>query len=176
NLSGASSYGAIYSFHEAARDAGSSQRSRTITQEITRDPAIAARLGLAAEAELFFLHRVRLVDDAPVAVDWLWSPAAIAGPLLSVDFENTAFYRELLERTGITVAGGREFIQALAADAETAALLGCSPGTALLDIDRMACHDGTPIEVRRTLAIGDRLRLSRPFGEGLPEGTCGERG
>lgn len=65
DLSGASSYGAIYSLHEAVRAAGSSQRSRTLRQEIVRDAAVAARLSLAAETDLFFLHRVRLVDDAP---------------------------------------------------------------------------------------------------------------
>lgn len=159
-----SQYGAIYSLHEIVEGSGRRQTNRVREQRLVTDAVAAGELLVPADASLFHLARVRLVDDEPVAQDALWSPATIAGSLLEVDFTASAFYRELRDHCDVTLTGGQEHITAVAATIEQADLLGCPVDTPLLRVARLSCAGGAPVEYRISHFRPDRFSLTRPFG------------
>jgi len=158
--------GAIYSLFAAVESAGLEQRSLVRALDIRTDPGAAARLQLAADTPLFHLDRVRLAGDAPLALDQVWLPAAIAAPLLQADFGHTALYAELDRRCSVRLTGGREQIRAIVPSRTERALLRLGPRTAALAIDRLGERSGTPLEWRHTVVRGDRFAVSAEFSAG----------
>lgn len=166
----ASQYGAIYSLHDLIVSAGMTHRSVVLQQHLTTDPSAAEELGSPSDELLFHLARVRYADNQPVAFDEVFSPSSIASPLVDVDFSDAPYYRELRTRCGVTVQGGSEQIQAVSAGDHCAELLGCTPETSLLRVERLAFSNGQTVEYRRTYFLGDRFRVARPFGTSSPNG------
>lgn len=155
--------GAMYSLFAAVENAGLEQRSRVLTLDVRTDAPVAARLGLAADTPLFHLERVRLAGDEPLALDRVWLPAALTGPLLTADFGHTALYAVLDECCGIRLTGGREQIRAVVPSRAERDLLHLGPHTAVLAIDRLGERAGTPLEWRNTVVRGDRFAMLATF-------------
>jgi GntR family transcriptional regulator len=157
--------GMLYSLFRTLEDQGIEQRSIVLALDRRRDAAAAAMLGLTDDAPLVHLHRVRLADGEPLAVDWSWLPVEAAAPLLEVDFSRTALYSELAQRCGVQPTSGWERIQPVLADPDLCRLLDLGPGQALFDIERLALHRGTPIEWRRSVVRGDRYSFISRWDE-----------
>lgn len=157
-------YGPIYSILASIRESGMKHSSVVLEQHNVRDPAVAARLSLGDQAELFHLSRVRLADGEPVGLDQVWLPADVAQKLLTVDFTDEALYGELDRRCGIVLDGGTEQLTAVAASPVQAAQLGCEEGTPLLLIERIGCHRARTLEFRRSYVLGERFAISTAFG------------
>lgn len=169
NTSISSRYTAVYSFHEAVRAGGLEERSIVKTQRISRAPHAAARLGLAEDAELFNLIRIRVVDGIRIARDQLWVPAQLGAPLVAVDFTNTALYWELRDHCGIVVTGGSESTRAARASAAVAQDLWCELGDPILELERLCYAGQQAVEYRETVIVGDRFALVHDFGGGAPD-------
>lgn len=155
--------GAIYSLFAAVESAGLEQRSTVRALDLRTDPEVARRLNLPAGTLLVHLERIRLADDAPLALDRVWLPAAVAEPLLGADFGHTALYTELDRRCGVRLTGGREHIRAVVPDRTVRRLLQLESGTAVLAIDRLGERAGTPLEWRHTVVRGDRFAVLAQF-------------
>lgn len=151
--------GALYSLFREVESRGMEQRSVVRDRGVRTDPAAAAMLELAEDAELVYIERLRLSDGEPLAWDRAWLPVAIARPLLEADLTHSGLYDEL-RRAGTVLTGGREHIEAVVPDAEQRTLLGVRRGVAALAIDRLGCMQGRPVEWRRTLVRGDRFGLN----------------
>jgi GntR family transcriptional regulator len=159
------SFGPVYSLFESVQASGMSQRSVVLVRELTTDPAVAAQLSLPAEEVLLHLSRLRLADEEPLAVDHVWLPAGRVRPLLEVDFADTALYRELRERCGITLDGGREEVRASVASTADAESLGCAEGAPILRIRRIGFSRGVALELRCSHILGDRYVVTSTFGD-----------
>lgn len=157
-------YGPIYSLLASIRESGMKHSSVVLEQHNVQDPAVAARLSLDAQAELFHLSRVRLADGEPIGLDEVWLPADMTRELLEVDFTDTALYSALDRRCGIVLDGGTEQLTAIAASHLQAGHLGCSEGTPLLLIERTGCHRARTLEFRRSFVLGERFAISTAFG------------
>ncbi|WP_299039666.1 GntR family transcriptional regulator [uncultured Pseudokineococcus sp.] len=155
--------GALYSLFASVEAAGMEQRSLVRHLGLVRDSAAATVLGLAVDADLVHLSRVRLADGQPLALDEVWMPAHAASGLLGADLTHTALYRELAERCGIHVRGGREQLQAVVVTPAEASLLAVPAGSSAFSIQRLGCAGGTPVEHRRTLVRGDRFTVTAQF-------------
>jgi GntR family transcriptional regulator len=103
------------------------------------------------------LERLRLADDVPIVLDCSWLPAALAGPLLAVDFTRTALYRELTVRCGVRPDAGWERIRPVLPDPQQRALLGLGARVPALAIERLATWQTTPVEWRHGLVRADRF-------------------
>ncbi len=105
------SLGSLYSLFQLVESSGVEQRSRVLELERATHAEAAAQLGLAADAPLLHLSRLRLADDEPLAIDRLWLPFEIGEPLLDVDFSHTALYDELERSVGRRPTSGWERIR-----------------------------------------------------------------
>ncbi len=159
------SVGSVYSLFASVEAQGQVQRSEVLTLRTVNDAACAERLGTASDS-LVLLERIRFADEVPLAHDRVWLPAAVATPLLDVDFTHTALYDELAGRCGVRVTGGQERISAVPADSMTQRLLDLPDGVACLSIERVGTADGVPVEYRLTDIRGDRFSLLTQWRSG----------
>ncbi|MBO4205319.1 UTRA domain-containing protein [Micromonospora echinofusca] len=151
--------GALYSLFSEVQARGMQQRSQVLARHTGRDPAVAARLGVAADTEFVCLERLRYADDEPLALDRTWLLAPLARPLLDADLTATGVYAELARLGGVRITGGQERIHAVTPTVDQRRLLGLGRGVALLAIDRIGHADGDPVEWRETLVRGDRFSV-----------------
>ncbi len=170
--------GTLYSLFAAVGSVGQSQRSLVRAQEIRADAVVAERLGLEGSTPLFYLARLRLAGDSPLALDRVWLPASVAEPLLDADFTETALYDELRLRCGVTPTGGSEHLRAVVPTRAERLLLEMPAGVAALAIERSSFDGPRALEWRHTLVRGDRFAVSaefsQPSGYRLAAGSLGE--
>jgi GntR family transcriptional regulator len=155
--------GNAYSLFASVESAGLRQTSVTRRQDLVADGVIADKLGLEGSTPLFRLERLRLAGDEPLAVETAWLPGDVAAPLLHVDFTHTGLYRELADRGGVRVDGGREHIRGVVPTAAEQRLLAIPAATGALLISRLGSAAGRPVEWRQTLIRGDRFALVAEF-------------
>jgi len=155
--------GALYSLFASVEQGGQRQRSVVRVLDVRSDPPAAARLDLHDAASLLYLERLRLADEEPLAVDRVWLPAELAGPLLDADFTHTALYDELDRRCGVRLTTGSEHIRTVLPTGAERRLLALPPDVAVFSIDRLGSSAAGPIEWRQTLVRGDRFSLIAHF-------------
>ncbi len=147
--------GVLYSLFRSIEEQGFEQRSKVLAIERRKDAAAARQLGLAPNATLLYLHRVRFAADSPLAVDEIWMPDKYSSALLGVDFEHTAVYIEL-HRLGVHPTSGWEHLRPALADAGTRQLLGIPARQAVFVVERYTEFNGQPLEWRLTTVRGDQ--------------------
>jgi GntR family transcriptional regulator len=111
----------------------------------------ARQLGLYLGEPVIRIRRVRSLQGRPCIAETITLPLALFDGIEREAVPNNLY--DIYARTyGVTVAGGSERIKAVAADPETARLLGVAEGAPLLSIDRVATAlDGRPVERRLSL-------------------------
>jgi GntR family transcriptional regulator len=149
--------GGLPSLYRAVEEHGHAQRSEVLALEVVRDPDAAGRLGLADDAELVRLERLRYAGDEPLALDAVWLPATIARPLLDVDFRRTALYDELATLVGVRITAVDEELEPVVADEQARRLLDLDDGEALLTARRRGWAGDELVETRVTLLRGQRF-------------------
>lgn len=156
--------GEAYSLFRSVEEVGAVQRSVVCVLDQRADGVVAARLELEESTPLVYLERLRLADEEPLAVDRVWLPAAVARPLLDVDFTHTSLYGELERHCATRICGGWERIRAVVPGRGERILLDCPESTALFAIDRLG-HDADrrPVEWRQTLVRADRFAVAAAF-------------
>ncbi|WP_352231630.1 GntR family transcriptional regulator [Actinokineospora sp. NBRC 105648] len=155
--------GALYSLFASVRESGQQARSLVRVLDARADGVVAVRLGLEESTPLLYLERVRLAGGAPLAVDRVWLPLALAEPLRGADFSETSLYAELDARCGIRLTGGHERIRAVVPTIGERRLLASPEGVAALSIDRLGMAERTPVEWRQTVVRGDRFSVVAGF-------------
>ncbi len=155
--------GTLYSLFAAVEAAGQTQRSVVRARDIRADGVVATRLSLEGSTPLFYLERVRLASDHPLALDRVWLPADVGAPLVTVDFTATALYDELRHRCGVALTGGQEHMRAVIPTNAERKILEMPEGVAALAIERLSFSDRRPVEWRHTLVRGDRFAVSAEF-------------
>ncbi|WP_341952109.1 GntR family transcriptional regulator [Salinibacterium sp. TMP30] len=157
-------FGPLHSLFASVHAAGMIQRSTVLKQIVTTNPRVSALLDRSPTTPLFHLVRIRYANTAPLGWDELWLPNELVEPLAEVDFSNTALYKELRERCGITLDGGREELRADVASALDIHYLACDPGEPILSVNRLGIHAGAPIELRQSRIRGHRYAVTTQFG------------
>jgi GntR family transcriptional regulator len=126
------------------------------------DRRVAEALGLAEQAEVFVLERLRLVDGEPVSFQASYLPAALGAEVSRFDLAVTPLRQVLTFKLGIEITAARETVSAVPLDRRAARELGCRPGLAAFRSDRVSVGpDGTPIVYDRVFIPGDRFRITR---------------
>lgn len=155
--------GEPYSLFRAVEASGRVQRSVVRSLDVRADGVVAARLGLEESTPLVHLERLRLADAEPLAIDRVWLPERLAGPLLDVDFSRTGLYAEYAARCGVRVTDGSEWIRAVVPGAGQRRLLGIGTDVGVLAVDRLGRAGGAAVEWRQTLVRADRFTVMARF-------------
>lgn len=129
---------------------------------------VADALNLASGDDVYCLHRVRLADAVPIAVEKTWLPAGILPRLLEPQPPRN-IYDELSQR-GLKPEWGEDTVEATEATCEEADLLGIDVGKAVLKIERRSFTGNVAVEYTQSVYRGDRHTLWVPLttrGRGL---------
>jgi GntR family transcriptional regulator len=167
--------GALYSLFDSVESSGVEQRSDVLANERTTDEIVADRLGLAPDAPLYHLVRVRFAGDEPLALDRAWLPFGLAEPLLDSDFRHTALYDELERRCGVRPDAGWERIAPLVPGSADRESLQMRRGEAAFFLERFSSSGGSPLEWRTTIIRGDRYRFLSTFEAGVAPSLVAQR-
>lgn len=143
----------LISFTEMLTQRGFTPRSRWLSRGLSAPSSDEAmRLGLAGEARVARLKRLRLADDVVMAVEESCLPEAVLPDPGTVE---TSLYKTL-EAAGKPVERALQHITAVNADAELAELAEVPQGDALLKVTRLGyLRDGSPAELTVTYCRTD---------------------
>jgi len=149
-------------FSEEMRRRGLVPSARILSlKRITADAEVSQALHLRADEAVFALHRLRYVDDEPVALVTSFLPIALFPDLDQRDLQGVSLYRlfETVYRRKLNWA--EEEIGAANATEEQARMLGTSPGRALLFV-RETTYDlkRTAIEHSHSYLRADRYKAT----------------
>ena len=128
---------------------------------------IARELELKPGEPVLVLRRVLEFGGAPVVLDEITLPAALFRGLTKarVDAYRGSMYGFFESQFGVRMLKARERLKAIAADADSAAILGVAPGTPLLAVERVTTTYGDrPVELRRGLCATDRCHYLNELG------------
>ncbi|MBX9399054.1 GntR family transcriptional regulator [Streptomyces sp. TRM72054] len=142
------SFAELRSFAQWARAMGREATGRVVEQEYRPATAQdAVRLQLPEGTDVLHVLRVRGLDGEPVLLertvyaDWI-SPA-----VESIEVDCPSVTQRLYEDTGLVFAYGEHIIDAVAAGAQDAELLGIRRTSPLLRVRRVTTtHEGRPVE------------------------------
>ena len=117
----------------------------------------AAALDVAAGTAAHRLHRLRLADNQPVAIETSEVPEALApGLSAAADFATVSLYGLLRERYGIVPTRAEQTLVAGRADPESAVELELGEGDPVLRMTRLTRDaEGRPFEHVRSVCRGD---------------------
>jgi GntR family transcriptional regulator len=158
-----------YRFLRLLPDAGGPANLKRRLLECRRmrsSPEVAATLGLKAGEPVVEIRRLLLesapagardsvpAGDRPTVLDDLWLPGGLFKGLTGERLESWRgpLYRLFEAEFSVRMIRAEEHIKAVAADAESAGLLGVAVGTPLLSVERRSFTYGDkPVELRRGL-------------------------
>lgn len=122
-------------FFDEMADRGRTVETTVLRQEVVPvPPSVAPELGLPMHADVVCLERVRSVAGEPLVHVATYLPLRRFERLLHVDLSHSSLYAVLSEQFGVEVRGGRRRIDAVAADATQARLLGIKARTPVLRV------------------------------------------
>lgn len=130
---------------------------------------VAQRLGLAEGTQVAQIRRVRHLNRSPVSLEITYLPAAIGERLRTADLARRDIFLIIENDYGIALGHADVRIDAILADAPTAAALQVAPGSALLRMERLT-HSaaGAPLDFEYLYFRGDafqyRLQIARRPG------------
>ena len=124
-------------------------------------PSRATRFGVAADAPILRIVRVRLVEGEPIAIERLDVPAALVPDLGPADLESGNFYHLLRDRHGILVCDAVQTMEPTVANPEQAELLDIEVYAPLLQVERTTKDTtGRVVEFAHSVYRGDRYRIT----------------
>lgn len=128
----------LLGYSEQMASLGLTAHSRIVASTvISREPEIAARLGLAPTARIVRLERVRLAQNEPVALEvGYWSEDEFPD-LLQSTLDGRSLFSALEQDCGVSLAYADEEIDATDADQRMADLLRVGKNTPLLRIRQL---------------------------------------
>ncbi len=122
---------------------------------------VAERLRVPPGADVLYIERLRRLGGVPLSLDLTYLPLDIGTALLGADLENTDVFRLLESVTGRPLGHADITLEAVTADAHTAAVLEAPRGTAVLMLERLThLADGRPVDLEFVRFRGDRIAMS----------------
>ncbi|GGJ44437.1 hypothetical protein GCM10010121_064540 [Streptomyces brasiliensis] len=140
------------------------------------------KLRISPAATIWYVARLRLVDGAPMAIEYLHVPVDLMADLTSDELERGDLYEHLRERHGVQVSEAVQAIEPTVVTRAEADLLDVPELSPALLFERLTCDiRNRPVEYVHSLYRGDRYRIVsrlelgprtefQPSGEGHPPG------
>lgn len=135
--------------------------ARLLRLEIQRaSRSIAEALQLGVGELVYFVHRIRLANNLPVALEFSFFPAYLCPGLETRDLIHRSIYAILVEEYDIHLQGADQVLEPTVARPYEARLLEIPEGSPLMLIKRISRDQtGRPVEYAKDLYRGDCFRF-----------------
>lgn len=132
-------------------------RSATL---ITPPPAVARRLRLAPGEHAVYIERLRFLADLPLSLDLTYLAPDIGSEVIARDLETNDVFALIEQISGGPLGSADLALEAVTADAHTAATLETAEGAALLMLERLTrLDDDRPVDLEYIRMRGDRITM-----------------
>ncbi|MGW4565245.1 GntR family transcriptional regulator [Streptomyces sp. NPDC004561] len=122
---------------------------------------VAERLHVPSDSDVLYIERLRRLNGLPLSLDLTYIPLDIGTALLAADLENTDVFRLLEATCGLPLGHAEITLEAVNADAHSAAVLQAPQGAAVLMLERLThLADGRPVDLEFIRFRGDRIAMS----------------
>jgi GntR family transcriptional regulator len=136
--------------------------SQLLSRTNTQAPYdVVERLALKRGSRVIHLHRLRLIDNAPMLVEDIWLPATIFKKILEISESEIGplLYPVYEKNCGVTVARAKETLSVTTSGVIEAGWLKIAVGSPIVVLERTAFdHSGKPIESRRSIGHAHMFR------------------
>ncbi len=151
----------LSSFTEDVRRRGMTASSQVLEARVMpADDGLGQLLRVPRGAEVVKLHRLRLTDGVPLAIQVTWLPHHLCPNLLHHDLATGSLFDILRNAYGLRLVRAETNISAALATPEESALLQLTgPGAVLISEQTTHLDNDAVIEFARTVFRGDRYQL-----------------
>ncbi len=151
----------LRSFTEDLARRGMRASSVTLSQAIIpADDWLAAKLCIPRGAEVVRLHRLRLADEQPIALQLTHLPHHLCPDVLRLNFSDRSLYQVLRETYGLVLARSDTEIMATLAQTTEASLLKLKlPAAVLISEQITYLENEVVIEITRSIFNAERYKL-----------------
>jgi GntR family transcriptional regulator len=127
---------------------------------IPADEELAGALKITHGAEVVRLHRLRLANEQPIAIQIAHLPHRLCPDLLRFDFSSRSLFEVLRREYALHLARTHTEIEAALATAEEARLLQLHrPAAVLISFQTTYLDNGAVIELTRSIFNAERYKL-----------------
>lgn len=122
--------------------------------------AVAKRLGVPVLTPVYYVHRLRLINQEPVMMEEFWMPVHCFPELDRHDLASRSVYEIMETEYGVVMTKARRTLEPVAATEYEAELLGIETGAPLM-LERRLAYDQSErcVEYCKDLYRGDRFRF-----------------
>jgi GntR family transcriptional regulator len=107
-----------------------------------------------------FVERLRYLGDLPLSLDLTYLSPDIGAEVLRHSLEANDIFALIEDVSGQALGSATLAVEAIPADAHSAATLDVPNGAALLMLERLTrLHDGQPVDLEYIRMRGDRITL-----------------
>jgi GntR family transcriptional regulator len=127
---------------------------------VAAPPAVARRLRLETGAQVVFVERLRFLGDLPLSLDLTYLAPDIGTEILDHPLETNDLFALIEQVSGHRLGSASLALEAISADAHSAATLQVPEGAALLMLERLtSLDDGRPVDLEYIRMRGDRITM-----------------
>ena len=127
---------------------------------VSAPPTVAQRLCLEPGQQVVFVERLRYLGGLPLSLDVTYLEPEIGTQVLTHSLESNDIFALIEELTGRRLGAASLALEAIPADAHSAAALQLPDGAPLLMLERLtSLDDGRPVDLEYIRMRGDRITM-----------------
>ena len=127
---------------------------------VSAPPSVARRLRLQPGEQVVFIERLRYLGDLPLSLDLTYLAPDIGARLLGYPLETNDVFALIEQVSGQRLGSAALALEAISADAHSAATLQVPDGAALLMLERLtSLDDGRPVDLEYIHLRSDRITM-----------------
>jgi GntR family transcriptional regulator len=151
---------ALLGLKEAFKDLGEVRNEVRAAMPVAAPPSVARRLGLETGEPAVFIERLRYLGELPLSLDLTYLTPDIGSQVLRHPLESNDLFGLIEQLSGQRLGSASLALEAIPADAHSAAALQVPDGAALLLLERLtSLEDGRPVDLEYIRMRGDRITM-----------------
>jgi GntR family transcriptional regulator len=151
---------ALLGLKETFKNLGEVRNEVRAAMPVTAPPSVARRLQLGPGEPAVFVERLRYLGDLPLSLDLTYLTPDIGNQILRHPLESNDLFALIEQVSGQRLGEASLALEAIPADAHSAATLQVPDGAALLMLERLtSLDDGRPVDLEYIRMRGDRITM-----------------
>ena len=151
---------ALLGLKETFKDLGEVRNEVRAAMPVAAPPAVARRLQLEPGEQVVFIERLRYLGDLPLSLDLTYLSPDIGTRILDHPLETNDLFALIEQVSGHRLGSASLALEAIPADAHSAATLQVPDGASSLMLERLtSLDDGRPVDLEYIRMRGDRITM-----------------
>jgi GntR family transcriptional regulator len=151
---------ALLGLKETFKGLGEVRNEVRAAMPVAAPPSVARRLQLEPGEQVVFIERLRYLGDLPLSLDLTYLSPDIGTRILDHPLETNDLFALIEQVSGHRLGSASLALEAIPADAHSAATLQVPDGASLLMLERLtSLDDGRPVDLEYIRMRGDRITM-----------------